>query len=325
MSGGVVGRHECPVGWWGGMNFTVAQWAPDYGMPAEPALEDGADRVDPEVELSLDQWRAILPDAAPSRDVLFVDGVRRVDANLWIDQPGGRPALGLAATYAAGAVRSNGSARLVDARVGRGLFTSASATADITTRAGVYGVKATSGQSPEEMWLGIQQRMGELEEEVAGSQTTAEFVVLDGPLSYRRRIERAVGYVKREHVEYLPATVWDVKYGLAVGRRTPLFLVTSASSRYSWYLRLARTTGAAEGLVRCEIGADVDVAAAVACADRISATLPRFASAPHKDPRAPENLYPIAGLERELRRRLGDQGIMYRSLRLAAREAQGAA
>lgn len=303
------------------MRFTIAQWAPDYGMPSEPELEDAADRVDPEVEASLGAWGAVVPDAEAYTDTLFVDGVRRVDANVWIDQPDGRPGLGLAASYAAGAVRSNGSASLVAAEVGRGLFTSASAATDVETRAGIYGVRATSGQSPEELWLGIQQRMGQLEESVAASQPPADLVVLDGPLTYRHQIARAVGYVKREHVEYLPAAVWDVKYGLTVGRRTPLFLVTSASSRYSWYLRLARGVGAAEGLVRCEIAADVPAAEAVAIADRISATLPRYASAAHKDPRAPENLYPIAGLERELRRRLGDQRLLYRSLRAAAAAA----
>ena len=43
--------------------------------------------------------------------------------------------------------------------------------------------------------------------------------------------------------------------------------------------------------------------------------LGRFASTEYKDGRAPQNLYPIAGLERELRRRLGDQQLLYRSLR----------
>jgi hypothetical protein len=38
---------------------------------------------------------------------------------------------------------------------------------------------------------------------------------------------------------------------------------------------------------------------------------------PHKDPRAPQNLVPIGGLERELRHRLGDQQILYRALRAA--------
>lgn len=300
------------------MRFTVAQWSPEYGMPSDPDLEDASAEVDVSIEVPLGEWRGLLPDVEPADDILFVDGVRRVDASLWIDQPEGRPALGLAATYAAGAVRSNGHAEVVAASVDRGLFTSASGASDVVTRAGVYGVRATTGQSPEELWLGIQQRMGELEGSVAAANAGAAVVVVDGPLSHRRHVEGAVGYIKREHVEYLPSAVWDVKYGLAVARRTPLFLTSSVWSRYSWYLRLARGSSGAEGLVRCEVAADMDLAAAVRLADRVSATLPRFASAAHKDPRAPENLYPIAGLERELRRRLGDQHLMYRALRRAA-------
>jgi hypothetical protein len=50
--------------------------------------------------------------------------------------------------------------------------------------------------------------------------------------------------------------------------------------------------------------------------------LPPLASSAHKDPRAPQNLVPIGGLERELRRRLGDQQLLYRSLRMAAASAQ---
>jgi hypothetical protein len=53
-------------------------------------------------------------------------------------------------------------------------------------------------------------------------------------------------------------------------------------------------------------------------ATRVSATLPRYASARHKDPRAPQNLYPIGGLERELRHRLGDKEMAMRALRRAS-------
>jgi hypothetical protein len=53
-------------------------------------------------------------------------------------------------------------------------------------------------------------------------------------------------------------------------------------------------------------------------ADCSARSLPRFASAAHKDARAPQNLYPIAGLERALRARLGDQGLLLRALRSAA-------
>ena len=52
--------------------------------------------------------------------------------------------------------------------------------------------------------------------------------------------------------------------------------------------------------------------------DDFRRTLPRFASEPHKDGRAPQNLYPIAGLEGELRRRLGDPHLLERGLRSAS-------
>jgi len=301
------------------MRFTVAQWSPEYGLPTDPDLEDASDRVVVSVELPAGEWRGLVPDVEPADDVLFIDGVRRVDANLWIEQADLRPGLGLAATYAAGAVRSNGVAEVVEARVERGLFTSAADAADVVTGCGVYEVRGTSGRTPEELWLGIQRRMGELEGVVAAHQAGAALVIADGPLSHHRHAEGAVGYIKREHVEYLPPELWDVKYGLAVGRRTPLFLTGTA--RYSWYVRLASGEGPGEGLVRCEVPADTDVATAVRMADRVTATLPRFASSPYKDPRAPENLYPIAGLERELRRRLGDQHLLYRALRTAASPA----
>jgi hypothetical protein len=71
-------------------------------------------------------------------------------------------------------------------------------------------------------------------------------------------------------------------------------------------------------VVRCECSSDLTPKAAIALADSATATLPRFASEPHKDPRAPQNLYPIGALERELRRRLGDQQLVYRALRIAA-------
>ena len=76
--------------------------------------------------------------------------------------------------------------------------------------------------------------------------------------------------------------------------------------------------GPVGGVVRCELAATQSAAAAAALADRVTATLPRFASHEHKDPRAPQNLYPIAGLERTLRRRLGDPNLMERAIRRAS-------
>ena len=45
--------------------------------------------------------------------------------------------------------------------------------------------------------------------------------------------------------------------------------------------------------------------------------LPGVGSEPHIEPRAPQNLVPIAALERDLRHRLGDAGLCLRALRSA--------
>jgi hypothetical protein len=302
------------------MKFTVEAWDSDYGAPTEPELDDASENVDPTVEVSPEDWRPLLPDADPIGDVLFVDGVRRVDATLWIDQPPDFPGFSLAATYAAGAVRCDARAVLEVAEVGKGLFTSAPAS-DVVTAVGTYEVKATKGTTSEELWLGIQQRMGDLEAVVARKAGGAELLVVDGPLSHARDLDNAVGYVKTQKVQYLPLELRQVLTALPAGYRTPLFLTSTSWSRFSWYLRLANHAGPAGGLVRCEIDADKTAAEAARTANQVSATLPRFASHRHKDPRAPQNLYPIGGLERELRRRLGDRDLAVRGLRRASQPA----
>ncbi len=299
------------------MRYTVESWDPDYGAPATADLDDASENVDVNVEVVSDAWSPVLPDAEPLTDMLFVDGVRRVDASLWIEQPPDFPGFALAATYAAGAVRCNGRAELESADIGRGLFTS-SAADDIESAVGMYKVKATKGTTSEELWLGIQQRMADLEAKVAREAGSAEVVVVDGPLSHHRDIENAVGYIKTQKVQYLPMELRPVLTSLLPGFRTPLFLTTTSWSRYSWYLRLANHSGPAGGLVRCEIDGDVDRVQAIRLADSVSASLPRFASERHKDPRAPQNLYPIGGLERELRHRLGDREMAIRALRRSA-------
>lgn len=299
------------------MRFTVEAWDPEYGAPSEANLIDSSQDVDPGVEVRPEHWRPLLPECEPAPDLLFVDGVRRVDANLWIDRGGGFPGFGLAATFAAGAVRCDGGARVVAAEVRRGIFTGGDAE-HVDTKVGRYEVMTTRGSTPEELWLGIQERMGDLEGEVAAGHLDAALIVVDGPLSHFRHVDEAVGYVKTQHVQYLPDPLRAVLGELPVGYRTPLFLTSTTWNRFSWYVRLGNGSGPAGGLVRCELKADMTVAEAARRAHLVTATLPRYASARHKDPRAPQNLYPIGGLERELRRRLGDRDLAMRALRVAA-------
>jgi hypothetical protein len=308
------------------MRFAVEAWAPEYGsaMGVEDDLSASTAQVDHDVEVPLAEWEARRPEPAVAesvRSVVFSDGVRRVEAQVWVDVGPGDSRPGICASYAAGAVRCDGRAELVRAEVRRGLFTAAPGAEPIMTGHGSFPVRAVGGDSPDQLSLCLQQRMADLESCVAAEAGEADLVCVDGPLRGTSHPPGSVGYVKTHHVRYLDPRADAVVAVLAAGQRTPVFLATARMwTRYSWYVRLPFAGGGHPwaGVVRCETSADCDPAAAIALADRVTATLPRFASERHKDARAPQNLYPIGGLERLLRHRLGDAALIYRSLRVAA-------
>jgi hypothetical protein len=300
------------------VRFTVQPWSPDYGTPGSLEELDEASS-DTDVEIASDRWSPLRPTAEPAPEVLFVDGVRRIDANLWIEDEGGMPMLALAASYAAGAVRCNHAATVVGQEIRRGIFTAASTATAVATRHARYEVQPTKGVVPEDLWLGLQQRMGELEGSIAEANADAPLIVVDGPLSHRRHVPGAVGYIKTQHVQYLPPALRPILGQLRPGDRTPLFLTTTSWSRFSWYLKLPLDgAGPMDGVVRAEITADRDTSSARRIADLTAVTLCHYASTGHKEPRAPQNLYPIGGLERRLHHLLGDRDLLYRALKVAA-------
>ena len=139
-----------------------------------------------------------------------------------------------------------------------------------------------------------------------------DLLVIDGPLWGRQHLPRALGYIKSHRSGYLPPRLHRLVASLSPSQRTPVFLLCGSWDRYTWYLRLPCTPGAPwAGIVRLECSATLDAADAIGMAWLSQATLCRYASVEYKDTRAPQNLYPIAGLERQLRRRLGDAGLVF--------------
>lgn len=307
------------------VRLTVEAWAPEFGGAMESgALDPSGASVDPNVELPSVEWQPLQPqDVYVPGCVHFTDGVRRIDARIWISAADGTTSLGLCASYAAGVVTCDGRAEVAAAEVRRGLFAPAGAPA-LGTRAGVYEPMAVAGQDVEQLSVGIQQRMAELEvslAEITGLLGAGQdqLVVVDGPLRGRQHLTNAIGYIKTHQVGYLPDALTPVVTALTPGQRTPLFVTQSTWSRYSWYTRLPCEPGHPwAGIVRCEASADLTLNQARLRADQAALALPQFAAKPHKDPRAPQNLYPIGALERELRRRLGDAAFVYRALRVGA-------
>ncbi len=310
------------------MKFAVETWDPAYGSSGDDAnLEPATQVVDASVEVPVDKWQPITPDpdGAPS-SVLFIDGVRRIDSRVWIDE-GELARPGLCATVAAGAVRCEpGSATVVAAVVERGLYTAAENGEDIVTRGcGTYELKPVHGDDDPDLYLGVHNHMTALETKVSEQQLNGEsnrcqLVVFDGPLR-QRDAAVGVGYVKTQHVQYLEGPQHRVLSALGAGQRTPLFAIGHGGQtpRWSWYLRLpGPISHPLSGIVRLELPGIGDADSAVARAEAVSAVLPRFASEPHKEARAPQNLYPISGLENQLRRRLGDPYLLEKALRAAS-------
>lgn len=301
------------------MRFSVESWDPGYGISGhDAALEPAGQPVDAAVEVPLDRWQPFTPRGAAPDTILFVDGVRRIDGRVWIDDGVvARPAL--CATVAAGVVRcGEGAAVITAVEVARGLFTSVPAATPIDTTCGRYLVHPTTGDDDPALYQRVHDRMTELEQALSTQLDGADLVVFDGPLRGRDRAA-GVGYVKTQHVQYLEPDQHRVVAALEPGQRTPLFHIGGAYPRWSWYLRLPGPRAhTLSGVVRLELPGLGGVDDAVGRAETISVALPRFASEPHREARAPQNLYPISGLERELRRRLGDVRLLERALRQAS-------
>ena len=341
----------------GAVRVYVDAWDPSYGSALDPAESGGPTtestaQLNVDVELAAASWRPLAPapDVRAPATVLLVDGVRRIDARIWVEEPDGSMQPGLAASFAAGVVRCDlrgGRAEVADARVARGFFTPSPYATDLIAPCARYPIRRAAASDPAQLTGAVQADLHELESRVcvaaraeaasqtevaaeAASQTEVvvraeaagdedDLLVVDGPLRGHTQLPRAVGYIKTHRVQYLPRELATVVGRLAPGQRTPVFLLGTTWHRYTWYLKLPGPAGSPwAGVVRVETSADLPRADVIRLADRSAITLPRFASSAYKDARAPQNLTPIAGLERKLRGMLGDQRLLLRGLSSAA-------
>jgi uncharacterized protein len=306
----------------------VEGWAPEYGAAVEPDADltpaEGA--VDVEVEAR--PWVPVAGEDDGCRLIAFVDGVRRIDARLLLDAEDG-PIPGLCGSYGVGAAmwdRRERNSEVVGAVVDRVAVLGSGAAPSLPPLPGglTYTPMSVPDDDPAALIRAVhdamRRREARLAEELAAG---GAFVVADGPL-YEYTPGEKVGYVKSHRRTYLTGDHASIVGALPAGHRTPLFTIGEGGyRRYSWYLRLAeRGSGHSwSGIVRCEASAHLELPLVVTLADRCAAVLPLVGSQPHLDPRAPQNLVPIAALERHLRHLLGDAGLVLRGLRSALEAA----
>jgi hypothetical protein len=249
--------------------------------------------------------------------------VRRIEATLFAEE-GDLQAPGLAGSWAVGCAWSTRPPKIDAVTVGRELVIGGGLlppVLDVAVGKGTTTFRPLSvpGVAPLDPLRGLQNVMRQAEADLAGrtlQSGRADLVVSDGPLNYFLQ-GPAIGMVKRQSRSYLDAARTEVLAQLQPGERTPIFkLGEQRLERYSWYLRLSqprRIDGTMAGIVRLEVAASGGLQAGQRLADLAGAVLPRFASQPGKDPRAPQNVYPVGALETSLRHRLGDTSLIRRN------------
>lgn len=305
--------------------FFVDDWPGSYGAAYQ--VEEEQPRVG---RVEVVEHAGVLtfqPSAAQMQDagtLAFVDGVRRAEVNLSQQGPSGETIRGIAGSYGYGAVlTSHGDlARFDSCQVRRLMVWGSGATGQLPGHGGIdWEIDSAPSSEPAAPLLFLQRRMREAEGRLADRLCDAgHLTFLDGPLGYIRfrRDQRLIGVVKTQHRQLLDDASHARVPELPAGQRTSLFRI--GDDYYSTYLRLAPPSELASpwsGIVRLEFLATAGLATATHLADLATAVVPRFASKPHTDPRAPQNLTPVGELERRLKHLLGDPALIARAVRIA--------
>ena len=292
-------------------------------MVARPAAMDSSEllRAPPnegrmfcETEHETELWQPIAPGEKLEENLWFVDGVQRQEAVVSTLDNGRMGAAGGVGAVAAGGVEvvAGYPARFGLVRSQRVLC---SPTGDlpfgrVLEKEGIVNKQIATGQGKIPFGSALERQRETLEgDTVRAAQATGRFVLVDG--LYAGSHGRTVGMAKRQRRKYLTDEQYRIIAGLEPGHRTPMFHLPAGG--WSWYLRLERNQyGQWGGILRLETGASFPDAKTLA--DIFAVWLPPFRSRPLMDPRAPENQRPIAALEKHLRKRLGNPGMVQRKI-----------
>ncbi len=307
------------------MTVHIDNWGADYGAAYQVvdggAAGDGAPGEDGD---RLAAHRCTRPHPEDRR-LAFVDRVRRVDASLsWDDGATGATIRGIAGSHGVGSVLVDGISRPVigETRITRLLLWNGDHPHDLPGARGGYSwsARCTASDQPDAPLQRLQELMREAEGALAERLCEQGWtVVVDGPLNFVRSREcTVVGYAKTLHRQYLQLAEHRRVPTLREGERSSLFRIRR--DVYACYLRLAGPTpisGPWHGIVRLEVPDARGLDAAIATLDRAGGLLPRYAGVGWRDPRAPQQLQPVAALETRLRHLLGDPHLTTRAVREA--------
>lgn len=309
------------------LSLRIDPWTPAY----ESAYQIDQDDEDPapvEVDAFVEtaDWSPVVPQFRALPDtVAFVDGVQRVETRL-IAEGDGRTVYGALASIAAGAAFCRPGGSLLDPQAPDRIL----ALSDGQTHEPLelscgrlslrFRVQSKNISGLKGVHEAITDARRELERRLAERLLDQRYplVIVDGRLTVTPQPPAmAVGLVKTIHRQYLEGEQRALLAHLPARTRTPLFHIPRERAVYSWYVRVDEPRPGEHpwsGLVRLETLDVIGLQPAIQLADLTAQHLSDFASARHRDPRAPQNLYPIGELERRLRRQLGDHHVIRRRI-----------
>src|SRR5215510_8917183 len=317
------------------MRIVLDPWGGDYGNQVATSHE--VDTEETVVQALEDEgeecpWKPIDPSPASlPQATVVVDGVMRSDASGMVED-GERRALALFGSFAAGAVAINSQVRIVEDRVERlfiagGNWPTPPAVEVPAGRSALlcYRGHSSKADTYDDLRETLVNEMRRTEAQVAEAMSGADTLVLaDGSLKFFGGASAVVGVIKTIYKLYLPAKRATILGRLRAGQRTPFFCIEGKRKNTGYkiltcYLRLTLPQPIEipfAGLVRLEINPSQREHGNVSSLfDQAAIKVRELASRAPKDPRAPQNLIPIGGLERQLRHRLGDAQLVLRGIK----------
>ena len=308
--------------------ISLDPWSAEYGSAFDFEEEESDEAPNFEVDAMVEtaDWsQGIVPRGLPFPElVAFIDGVQRIESWARVDDQESS-SVAVLASVAAGCVFSTPEAATVSIDyVSRVLAIGGSTRAELLVvsvpgRPLVFEVLPATGTGRHGAMQAAAVRRRDLElASIQKHLASTPLVIADGRLNdLTRGPNQLAGIAKTLHQLYVPGEQRALIPRLAAGERTPVFSIKDSwGSRYSWFLRLPYTRPihhSYAGIVRLEIPQE-DSRSAVEVADMLSHNLPRFASRPEHDPRAPQNLLPVGALEKRLRHEMGDQAFIRRAI-----------
>lgn len=308
------------------LTLRIDPWAASYESALQIDEEEQQPKVDVRTDVEPGEWSPRLPEPLPAPEsIAFIDGVQRIEMRVIGDEDG-RLVYGAFASIGVGAaITSPGKpARIESALPHRIIALSGAGScpsweAPCGASSLVFRPEFSDGGA--DAWRKAVNGVRQEAERALGQRMVEAghpLVIMDGRLTFQPSQEsHAVGVAKTIRTVYLESPHSDILRELRPGMRTPMFTIDYSNPVYSWYVRLAEPRPFVydlAGVVQVETMAGIGREQAIRLADITALHLPSFASHSAWDARAPQNMFPIAGLEQRLRHELGDHEWVRRNI-----------